>query len=54
MSTMDNDTEPFAQSEEDEAGGDGGADSLFGCYSVLAPGVQIVIDGRPVSAPAAD
>ena len=54
MSTTDNDTESFAEAEDDEAAGGGGADGLFGGYSVLAPGVQIVIDGRPVSAPAPD
>ncbi len=29
-------------------------DALFGDYSVLSPGVQIVLDGRPVSAPPGD
>lgn len=27
----------------------GYADELFGDYSVLSPGVQIVLEGRPVS-----
>ena len=26
-----------------------GADEFFGTYSVLSPGVEIVLDGRPVS-----
>lgn len=29
----------------------GGAEELFGDYSVLSPGVEIVLDGRPLSAP---
>ena len=32
----------------------GGAEALFGDYSVLSPGVQIVLEGRAVSAPAVD
>ena len=30
----------------------GGAEALFGDYAVLSPGVEIVLEGRPVSAPA--
>lgn len=30
------------------------AGAFFGDYSVLSPGVQIVLEGRPVSAPASD
>ena len=29
-------------------------ETLFGNYAVLSPGVEIVLEGRPVSAPAAD
>jgi hypothetical protein len=54
MSSTDNDSEPFTEAEDGDPAADGGADALFGSYSVLAPGVQIVLDGRPVSAPAAD
>jgi hypothetical protein len=59
MSSMDDDCEGFAHAEDvgsvgDCGGGDCRADELFGCYTVLAPGVQIVLEGRPVSAPAAD
>ena len=32
----------------------GSAEALFGSYSVLSPGVEIVLEGRPVSAPAPD
>lgn len=32
----------------------GGAETLFGDYSVLSPGVEIVLDGRPVSGPATE
>lgn len=51
MSGAENDPETLDQSEiagvsQDEA------DGLFGAYSVLSPGVQIVIAGRPVTAPA--
>ncbi len=53
MGSMDDDTESFAKADEDH-GGDDGADALFGEYAVLSPGVQIVLDGRPVSAPAVD
>jgi hypothetical protein len=52
--SIDDDSEPFAHGQDDDRIGDCGADALFGCYAVLAPGVQIVLDGRPVSAPAAD
>jgi hypothetical protein len=37
---------PIVPSESPEA--------LFGDYSVLSPGVEIVLEGRPVSAPAPD
>jgi hypothetical protein len=30
------------------------AEALFGSYSVLSPGVEIVLQGRPVSAPVAE
>lgn len=29
---------------------DGSVDGFFGAYFVLSPGVEIVLDGRPVSA----
>lgn len=29
-------------------------EALFGSYAVLSPGVEIVLEGRPISAPAAD
>ena len=32
----------------------GDTEALFGTYSVLSPGVEIVLEGRPVSAPAPD
>lgn len=54
MSTDDNDTDGLAHPEDEASAGGCGADALFGCYTVLAPGVQIVLEGRPVSAPAAD
>lgn len=31
-----------------------GTEALFGDYSIRGPGVQIILDGRPVSAPAAE
>jgi hypothetical protein len=54
MSSNEDDPDSFAHGQDDDGIGDCGADALFGCYAVLAPGVQIVLDGRPVSAPAAD
>ncbi len=54
MSSIDDDSDPSAHEEDDDRSVDCGADALFGCYTVLAPGVQIVLDGRPVSAPATD
>ncbi len=47
MST-ENDTDAFEPSE-DEATSPAAGDAFFGTYSVLSPGVQVVIDGRAVS-----
>lgn len=54
MSSIDDDTEAVAHAEDEDPAADWGAGALFGSYTVLAPGVQIVLDGRPVSAPSAD
>jgi hypothetical protein len=54
MSTTENDTEAFELSEDEQAFQAGDPEALFGGYSVLSPGVQIIIDGRAVSAVPAD
>ena len=52
MSSTENDTDAVELPEDDGfLGGD--PDPLFGSYSVLSPGVQIILEGRAVSAPAA-
>ena len=53
MSSED-DTDAIMLPEDEQAIPGDAPDALFGCYSVLSPGVQIVIDGRTVSAPGAD
>jgi hypothetical protein len=50
MSNAENETDAFELQEDGESW-QGEPDALFGAYSVLSPGVQIVIDGRAVSAP---
>ena len=50
MSNAENENETFELGEDGESW-QGEPESLFGSYSVLSPGVQIVIDGRAVSAP---
>jgi hypothetical protein len=54
MASTENDTDAFELPEEDQTALPGAPDALFGSYSVLSPGVQIVIEGRAVSAPPAD
>jgi hypothetical protein len=54
MSSTDEDTDAFELPGDDEAGAAGAPDMLFGVYSVLSPGVQIVLEGRAVSAPPAE
>lgn len=49
MSSTENDTEAAELSGDEDVAEDT-ADPLFGSYSVLSPGVQIVLDGRAVSA----
>lgn len=51
MST-ENDTDAFELPEDD--GSPDAGDALFGTYSVLSPGVQVIIDGRAVSGRATD
>lgn len=53
MNSTDDDIDPIVLAEDDNAVA-GGAEALFGSFSVLSPGVQIVLDGRPVSAPVSD
>jgi hypothetical protein len=53
MSSAENETE-VAELPKDGDVDEGDAESLFGSYSVLSPGVQIVLDGRAVSAPHID
>lgn len=54
MTDLLDDSEAFEQDDTDAPVRAGGAEALFGDYSVLSPGVQIVLEGRPVSAPAHD
>ena len=54
MSSSENDTDSLELAEDEGAMLDDSPDALFGCYSVLSPGVQIVLDGRAVSAPTGD
>lgn len=54
MSGNENETDAFELAEDADDEVSIGSDALFGCYSVLSPGVEIVIEGRAVSAPAAD
>ena len=48
-----NDGSDFEDGDASIGGASGGleraCEALFGEYTVLAPGVQIVLDGRPVS-----
>lgn len=53
MSSAENETDAF-ELREDGEDWRGEPDALFGSYSVLSPGVQIVLDGRAVSAPQGD
>lgn len=53
MCGADNETDPCELREDGEIW-QGEPDALFGSYSVLSPGVQIVLEGRAVSAPQAD
>ncbi len=46
------DTDGLEIPEDEHAIVAGAPDALFGCYSVVSPGVEIIIDGRVVSAPA--
>lgn len=48
------DTDEVDQAEEEFVTDLEVSEPFFGQYSVLSPGVQIVLDGRPVSAPALD
>jgi hypothetical protein len=50
MSGADNETDA-SELQEDGESWQGEPDALFGSYTVLSPGVQIVLDGRAVSAP---
>jgi hypothetical protein len=49
MSNAENENDTLEFGEEAEIWQ--GEEALFGSYSVLSPGVQIVLDGRAVSAP---
>jgi hypothetical protein len=54
MSTTESDTDALNPSDKERPVEPAGSEVLFGAYSVVSPGVQIYIDGRPVSAPAND
>lgn len=51
--TLD-DHDALQRDESEFTGSPGPVEALFGQYSVLSPGVQIVLEGRPVSAPMAE
>ena len=51
MSSTEDETDAFELAEDEQTYLGGPPEALFGGYSVLSPGVQIVLDGRPVSAP---
>lgn len=44
------DHEPAEPADTERPVKAGGADALFGDFAVLSPGVEIVLDGRPISA----
>lgn len=48
------DEDAIERDEPEVPVGPGGVEALFGGYSVLSPGVEIVLDGRTVSAPVVD
>jgi hypothetical protein len=50
MSGAENETDGFELQEDGESW-QGEPDPVFGSYCVLSPGVQIVLEGRAVSAP---
>jgi hypothetical protein len=54
MSTTDSDADARETSDRANPVQPSGPEVLFGAYSVVSPGVQIYLEGRPVSAPAAD
>jgi hypothetical protein len=54
MTGTDNETDGFELSDDEQGGIGGTPDALFGAYSVISPGVQIILDGRAVSAPNGD
>ena len=54
MSESTEDHDAIEQEESELPVVPGNTEALFGIYSVLSPGVEIVLDGRPVSAPVPD
>lgn len=48
------DENAFQRDEAEPPVDAGGVEALFAGYSVLSPGVEIVLDGRTVSAPVGD